>query len=418
MHRLLILMLATTFASAQNHDEANYDEAKIPAYTLPPLLVCNDGSAVANSEQWSKKRRAEVLDLYRDYEFGHTPSTDDKPKFEVISVKTDALGGLAARKLVRITLPKYPQWPGIEMMLYLPNHTKAAPVFVGLSFGGNHAVSKETDIPLSTRWMRESKDNGIVDHRATEASRGTESSRWPLEMILKGGYALATAYYGDIEPDHPEGWKEGLRAAVSKDGANTSVEGQRLGCHRSLGLGVEPHVGLLRNRQRRRRPARCRHRPLTPWQNLSLGWGARRALWHRDQRTTPAKAVLLSPGATSAKPTSASPPASPIGSARPTERMRIVRMSYPSTSTCSSPSPRPERSTSLVPRRTQWADPHGEFLSGKQAGEVVCLVRQDRRRCGRLACRESTRGRLHCLPHPHRQTRCHRLRLGAVFEVR
>jgi hypothetical protein len=40
-------------------------------------------------------------------------------------------------------------------------------------------------------------------------------------LILKRGFAVATAYYGDIEPDHADGWKEGLRAAVSKDGANT-----------------------------------------------------------------------------------------------------------------------------------------------------------------------------------------------------
>ena len=25
----------------------------------------------------------------------------------------------------------------------------------------------------------------------------------------------ATAYYGDFEPDHPEGWKNGFRAAIS-----------------------------------------------------------------------------------------------------------------------------------------------------------------------------------------------------------
>ena len=77
-------------------------------------------------------------------------------------------------------------------------------------------------MPLSTRWMRESKDKNIVDHHATEATRGTESSRWPIEMILKRGFAVATAYYGDIEPDHADGWKEGLRAAVSKVDA-TSV---------------------------------------------------------------------------------------------------------------------------------------------------------------------------------------------------
>lgn len=33
-------------------------------------------------------------------------------------------------------------------------------------------------------------------------------------MILKRGYALVTAYYGDIEPDHPQGWHSGIRSVL------------------------------------------------------------------------------------------------------------------------------------------------------------------------------------------------------------
>lgn len=236
----MLAAATTSLASAQDHDKANYDEAKIAAYSLPPLLVCKDGTEVKTAEQWTGKRRAEVLDLYRDTEFGRNPVIDDTPKFEVISSKEDALGGLATRRLVRITLPKYPQWQGIDMMLYIPNQPKgkAAPVFVGLSFGGNHAVSKETDVPLSTRWMRPSKEKHIVDNRATEATRGTESSRWPLEMIMKSGYAVATAYYGDIEPDDKDGWKTGLRAAISKDGANTEWKANDWGAIAAWAWGI------------------------------------------------------------------------------------------------------------------------------------------------------------------------------------
>jgi hypothetical protein len=57
---------------------------------------------------------------------------------------------------------------------------------------------------------------GIVENRATEATRGKHASRWPLELALKKGYAVATYYYGDLEPDHKDGWKDGLRGYLLK----------------------------------------------------------------------------------------------------------------------------------------------------------------------------------------------------------
>jgi len=35
-----------------------------------------------------------------------------------------------------------------------------------------------------------------------------------VERILDRGYALATAGYGDLEPDNPEGWRDGVRARL------------------------------------------------------------------------------------------------------------------------------------------------------------------------------------------------------------
>ncbi|MFC5453598.1 acetylxylan esterase [Prosthecobacter fluviatilis] len=214
MRTPLFLLLAASALAQTPRPGVNYDEAKVGNAPLPDLKL-------TTADDWKGKRRAEILQLFEDHVYGKTPSDVGSPKFEVTATKADALGGLATRKFIHISLPSRPAWPGMDVMLYTPNAVKSAPCFVGLSFGGNHAVSTEPDVPLSTRWMRESKEKHIVDHRATEATRGTESSRWPLQMILKQGFAVATAYYGDIEPDHADGWKEGLRAAASKDGADT-----------------------------------------------------------------------------------------------------------------------------------------------------------------------------------------------------
>jgi len=214
MRTTLFFLLAASALAQTPRPGVNYDEAKVGNDPLPDLKL-------TTADDWTQKRRPEILKLFEDHVYGKTPADIGTPKFEVTATKTDALGGLATRKFIHVSLPNHPTWAGMDVMLYTPNAVKAAPCFVGFSFGGNHAVSTETDVPLSTRWMRESKDKAIVDHHATEATRGTESSRWPLAMILKRGFAVATAYYGDIEPDNADGWKEGLRAAVSKDGVNT-----------------------------------------------------------------------------------------------------------------------------------------------------------------------------------------------------
>ena len=59
--------------------------------------------------------------------------------------------------------------------------------------------------------MREDREMGIIDNRATEASRGVQSERWEVERVLRRGYATVTAYYGDLEPDHADGQSQGVR---------------------------------------------------------------------------------------------------------------------------------------------------------------------------------------------------------------
>jgi len=201
---MVVLAWAGLGLSGQAADpwNTNYDESKIPPYTLPDPLVAADGTRITTPELWVQKRRPEILQMFEELVYGHAPGRPEKLKFEVRSVARDALGGMATRKEVSILFAGTPDGPKMDLLMYLPNAAKKpVPLFIGLNFYGNHAIHPDPAITLSTAWMRPTADKGIVDNRATEKSRGVQSSRWPVEMILKRGYGLATAYYGDIDPD-------------------------------------------------------------------------------------------------------------------------------------------------------------------------------------------------------------------------
>jgi hypothetical protein len=201
-----------------------YDEARVPAYVLPDPLVMQDGTKVVDAETWMGQRRPEVLRLFEEHVHGRGPDRVGTIAFDVTSLDAGALGGKATRKEVAVFPTGKRDGPKISLLLYLPNAAgKPAPAFLGLNFYGNHGVNSDPGIALSKQWMRPNGQMGVVDHRATEASRGCTAERWRVEMVLDRGYALATVYYGDIEPDFPEGWKQGLRGALSPNGEKAEL---------------------------------------------------------------------------------------------------------------------------------------------------------------------------------------------------
>lgn len=219
-----ILLLQTLPAKTQTQQfVANYDESKVGSYTLPDPLTMNDSRKVTNASQW-RARRLEILKLYETYVYGRTPAAAKAARISVAETSRDAkaLGGLATRKEVTVYLTGKKDGPKMSVLFYIPNERKQpAPVFIGLNFNGNQAISIDPGISLATSWLRDGKETGAVNNRATEQSRGTEASRWAVEMILKRGYAVATIYNGDLFPDHKDGLKESVIPYFFKSGQSS-----------------------------------------------------------------------------------------------------------------------------------------------------------------------------------------------------
>jgi len=218
----VLISNANAQAALSTSHGRNYVEANVAAYDLPDPLLGKDGRRVTDAHSWTAARRSEVLRDFRDLMYGHTPELPVTLAAEVIAIRKDAVNGLATRTLVALRFFDDPDAPRINLMLYIPNKaTKPAPVFLGLSFYGNASVEDDPSIPLAQGWMRRHSTSAVVGNRATESLRGIYSHRWPLALALKRGYCVATFYCGDVEPDHIEGWRDGIRGYALKRAGRT-----------------------------------------------------------------------------------------------------------------------------------------------------------------------------------------------------
>jgi hypothetical protein len=220
---LTVAICGTSATSAHaQRTVSNLDESKVGSYTLPDPLLLASGRKVVKSAQWAQERRPQLLHLFEAHVYGKVPEPGIplRPRFQVKSDDRQALGGTAIRREVSILFTAKPDGPRIDLLLYLPKNAVAGarvPTFLGLNFRGNHSIQPDPGIALSGQWMREN-GTGVVNNRATEASRGTDSSSWPVDRILAGGYGLATAYYGDIDPDYDDGFKNGIHPLFYQPG--------------------------------------------------------------------------------------------------------------------------------------------------------------------------------------------------------
>lgn len=161
----------------------NFDESKVPVYTLPDPLLCADGSRVTTPERW-EHRRAEILELYRREMFGRSPGKPAELKFDVTHENPRALNGAATLKRVSIISRHEGREHPFEVLLFIPNAIrKPVPAFV-----------------LICNRPRENID----------PTRQTKSPFWPVEEINARGFATATFYYGDVAPDKADTYRDGI----------------------------------------------------------------------------------------------------------------------------------------------------------------------------------------------------------------
>lgn len=376
MRNILSLLSAALLLCVGSHAAdfvANYDESKVPEYTLPDPLVFQDGSPVKTSADW-EKRRIELLDLFAETVYGKTPVGRPADMWFELRKKVDHfLNGKATMEEIRIHFSKGSDGPYLDLLLIKPAKVvkDGFPTFVSPNFPGNQGISDSPEITISKTWTRENKElvkEGIVvNHQSTEKSRGIQASRWPLEMIVDSGAALATFFYCDIDPDFDDGFENGIHALFGKPAPNEwgSIGSWAWGCSRVMDLLEEdPSIN-------RKKVAVMGHSRL-----------GKTALWAGAQDERFALVVSNDSGCGGAA----------LSRRAYGETVGRINKSFPhwfsdtfrqyNENEAALPVDQHELIALIAPRLVyvasaiddQWADPKGEFLSAKHAGPVYELL--------------------------------------------
>jgi hypothetical protein len=161
--------------------DTNYDESAVVPYTLPNALAGPDGKPAATPEDWAARCRPHQFALLEKNVYGRRlPSAQVMVAGEPERADVTLAGGVQATRLqVRLRLGDGPKARTVDLLVYLPKSERPVPVFLNLNFKGNEA-----------------------EHAAP--------------AMLGRGYGMATACYGDIFPDKPDGRAESVLASLGR----------------------------------------------------------------------------------------------------------------------------------------------------------------------------------------------------------
>jgi hypothetical protein len=192
----------------------NYDEAQVGTYTLPDPLVLANGKQVRDAKTWTEMRRAEIVRLFEENQYGRSPGRPAGMSFDIFDKGTPAFDGVAVRKQVTIRFSGDKTGPKMDLLVYLPTRaSKPVPLLLNLSFSANSSTVNDPGVKGGEVWGR--------DKKRVPADQSRSFGKIDVVRLLNAGFGFATVYYGDIDPDFLGGLPFGVRALYLKPGQET-----------------------------------------------------------------------------------------------------------------------------------------------------------------------------------------------------
>jgi hypothetical protein len=117
----------------------NYDESRVPHYSLPDPLVDQSGKKIVDAKEWPSRRK-EIVELFKKHVYGRSPQPIPVIA-KIVATNDQALSGKAMRREIDLTLRHEGLELTMSMLVYTPQGKTQVPTYLGLNFQGNHAQS-------------------------------------------------------------------------------------------------------------------------------------------------------------------------------------------------------------------------------------------------------------------------------------
>ncbi len=178
----------------------NFDESKVPSYKLPDPLVSATGKAVTTVQDWKDSQRPAILKLFREHVYGVRPDAHYTVVHKEVGRRENAFGVGATARQIRTTVKSNDKSHSFDFVIVIPNSDAPVPVIVH--------INNRYLIP--------------IDKTVDEFD-----PFWPVEKMVRRGYATAAFHTSDVDPDEPGRYADGIRALLDDPGTD---QGTRWRC--------------------------------------------------------------------------------------------------------------------------------------------------------------------------------------------
>ena len=174
-------------SSTKSRAGMNFEESRVPKYQLPDPLISEDGKPVATPQEWTTVRRPALLQLFRENIYGVRPTTKYEVGYKEVGRRENAFGIGATARQIRATITARGKPHSFDFVIVVPQLENPAPVIVH--------INNRYLIPLD---------------KAVDES----DPFWPVEKLVRRGYATAGFHTSDVDPDKRGKYAEGIRALL------------------------------------------------------------------------------------------------------------------------------------------------------------------------------------------------------------